>query len=47
MNKKLLDLIEQKFRERLAAKTGWGRNDILVEYKAAVSDALVELLDAQ
>ncbi len=47
MNKKLLQLIEEKFQERLQAKTGWGRIDVMSEYKSAVNDALAELLDAQ
>ncbi len=47
MNKKLLDLIKQKFNERLQAKTGWGRNDVMNEYQAAVNDALIELMDQQ
>lgn len=45
MNQKLLDLIRKKFHERLQAKTGWGRIDVLVEYDRAVSEALAELLD--
>ena len=45
MNKKLLELIKEKFKARLAVKTGWGRNDVMAEYDQAVSEALVELLD--
>ncbi len=45
MNKKLIDLIRQKFTERLQAKTNWGRNDLLQEYERAVNDAVMELLD--
>lgn len=45
MNKKLVDLIREKFKARLAAKTGWGRNDVMVEFEAAVTEALLELLD--
>lgn len=47
MNKQLLDLIKEKFQARLQAKTGWGRNDIMVEYQSAVNDALIELMDQQ
>lgn len=43
MDKKLIDLIREKFKERLQAKTGWGRLDILSEYDRAVTDALLEL----
>lgn len=45
MNQKLLDLIRKKFMDRLQAKTGWGRIDVLVEYDRAVSEAVIELLD--
>lgn len=45
MNKKLVDLIRQKFEARLQAKTGWGRNDVMVEYDKAVAEALLEMLD--
>jgi hypothetical protein len=47
MNKKLLDLIKQKFIERLQAKTGWGRNDVINEYQDAVNESLLELMDQQ
>lgn len=43
--KKLLDLIQKKFQEKLMAKTGWGRNEILSAYKDAVSEALMENLE--
>ena len=45
MNKKLLALIQKKFEEKLQAKTGWGRNEILAAYKDAVSEAILELID--
>lgn len=45
MNKKLFALIRDKFAARLAAKTGWGRNDVMAEFDAAVTEALLELLD--
>lgn len=44
MNKKLIELIRTKFEARLAGKTGWGRNELLVEYDKAVNEALLELL---
>lgn len=46
MNKKLLELVRAKFKERLAAKTGWGRIDVLAEYDQAVTEAVLELLDS-
>ena len=46
MNKKLLQRIEQLFTEKLQSKTGWGRNEIIALYRDAVSEALMEALDA-
>lgn len=45
MNAKLVALIKEKFKTRLMAKTGWGRNDVMVEFDAAVNEALLEMLD--
>jgi hypothetical protein len=45
MNKKLLDRIRVLFQEKLATKTGWGRNDLLTVYDQAVNEAVLELLD--
>ena len=40
--KELLKRIEEIFVEKLQSKTGWGRNEILMLYKDAVNDALLE-----
>lgn len=45
MNKKLLARIREFYVAKLSEKTGWGRNDLLAAYDAAVSEALMELLD--
>lgn len=45
MIKRFAQLLEEKFVARLQAKTGWGRNDIMVEFRAALSEALMELLE--
>lgn len=45
MNKKLLLRIEELFNEKLQAKTGWGRNEIMQAYKDCVNHALMEILD--
>ena len=42
--KSLLIRIEQIFTEKLQAKTGWGRNEILQAYKDSVSEAVMETL---
>ena len=45
MNKKLIDRIAELFEEKLQVKTGWGRNDVLIIYKEAVNEAILEMLD--
>ncbi|MFA5387944.1 MAG: hypothetical protein WC322_06205 [Candidatus Paceibacterota bacterium] len=45
MNRKLVDAISRHFHKRLQAKTSWGRNDLWLEYQAAINDALLELMD--
>ena len=45
MNKKPIKRIEEIFEEKLQAKTGWGKNEVMIVYKEAVSDALLETLD--
>jgi hypothetical protein len=41
----LLKRMEELFTEKLQAKTGWGRNEILTAYKEAVNEAILEMLD--
>jgi hypothetical protein len=45
MNKKLIALIRAKFQAKLAEKTGWGKNDVMVAYDHCVTEALIELMD--
>jgi hypothetical protein len=45
MNKELLKRIEEIFTQKLQAKTGWGRNEVLAAYKDAVTEAVLELVD--
>lgn len=45
MNKKLIALIREKFHAKLQGKTGWGKNDVMVAYDQAVTEALLELMD--
>lgn len=45
MNKKLLKRIEEIFTEKLQAKTGWGKNDVLMVYKESVNEAILETLE--
>lgn len=45
MNKKLLKKIEEIFEEKLQAKTGWGKNDVIQLYRQCVNEALLDILD--
>ena len=45
MNKQLLKRIEEIFIEKLQAKTGWGKNEIIIIYKESVNEAILETLD--
>lgn len=45
MNKKILKRIEEIFTEKLQAKTGWSKNEVLAAYKDAVNEALTECVD--
>ena len=45
MNKELIKRIEQIFAQKLQAKTGWGRNEILSAFKDSVNEAVLEFID--
>ena len=45
MIKKFATLLEEKLMVRLQAKTGWGRNDVMIEFRAALNEALMEMLE--
>lgn len=45
MNKKLLNRIREIFLQKLAAKTGWGRTELIAQYDAAVTEAIMEMLE--
>lgn len=47
MNKKLIERISVIFEEKLQAKTGWGRNEIINLHKEAVNEAILELVDME
>lgn len=44
-NLEIVTLIESKFEEKLKAKTGWGKNEVLYAFKDAAREASLELLD--
>jgi len=45
MNKKLIQRIEEIFTAKLQAKTGWGKNEILILYKESVNEACLEMIN--
>jgi len=44
MDEKLLDKIDAIFEQKLQAKTGWGRKDVLMIYQQAKGEAALALL---
>lgn len=42
---KFIDLVADRFKERLQRKTGWGKNEVQLELQKAISQALADLLD--
>jgi hypothetical protein len=45
MNSTLLKAIEQNFEARLQKKTGWGKNEVMQEYKEAVLEVVLDSMD--
>jgi hypothetical protein len=41
---KLPKLTREIFEKKISVKTGWGKNEIMIEYDKAVNEALTELL---
>lgn len=46
-NKQLIERITELFQQKVQAKTGWGRNEVLDLHKNAVIEAVLELVDKQ
>jgi len=44
MNKELIKRIEQIFAQKLQAKTGWGRNEVMEAYRSTVNEAILEFI---
>lgn len=44
MNKQLIIRISELFAEKLSAKTGWGKNEVLQLHKDAINEAILETL---
>lgn len=38
----VLEILQQKFEERLSTKTGWGRKELKLEFKLTCLEALLE-----
>lgn len=45
MNKELINLIEKLMREKLQAKTGWGRNEVIGLLTDSIKEATLEFID--
>jgi hypothetical protein len=45
MNKKLIELIRNKFAEKLKEKTGWGKNEVLTLHNDCINEAILEIFD--
>lgn len=43
--RRLLELIRQEFIQRIEQKTGWGKNELILEFEHALSDAMAKYLD--
>lgn len=43
--KKILNRIEEIFKDKLQTKTGWGRNEVLAAYKDSVIQAMAETIE--
>jgi len=42
---KLLRRIEAIFEMKISKKTGWGKNELMIAYKEAVNEALIEHIE--
>jgi hypothetical protein len=47
MNRKLIEKITELFKQKLNAKTGWGKNEVLQIHKDAVNEAVLWMLDEE
>lgn len=45
--KRVLDDIKVSFKEKLQAKTGWGKKEVYDEFMFAISEALLKELDRE
>ena len=45
MNKRYHELLREEFEKEMAAKTGWGRNDIMAAFDRAAAKAALRILD--
>jgi hypothetical protein len=47
MNRKLIEKIKELFKQKLNAKTGWGKNEVLQLHNDAVNESVLWLLDEE
>ena len=43
--RRALELMEKNFIARISRKTGWGKNEIINEFKEALNETLMQLVD--
>jgi len=41
----LLDQVTERFKQRLQRKTGWGRNEVMLELQTAMTHAVAGIAD--
>ncbi len=44
MNEEFVELLREEFHKRLERKTGWGKEELKLEFERAVSAAIVRLV---
>jgi len=45
VSKKFILILKAAFEKRISRKTGWGKNELMREFDAAVTEAVLEVLD--
>jgi hypothetical protein len=42
---KIIELISERYREKLQQKSGWGKNEVYLLHQKAVNEVLAEVLE--
>ena len=46
MHKKIVQLLRERFKDKLSIKTGWGKNEVLREFDMACLELYADMLDS-